>query len=93
MSVAPKSLLHGQCQAELIVALNIIVVSAQGLVSMTQQQVGGVAAPILSQPGVATPTVYSLAPTQPTMAPQQYTTQQIQVANVQVGTYLIINNN
>ena len=52
--------------------------------SLAQQQVG-VTAPIFSQPGVATPTVYSLATSQPTIAQQQYSAQQIQVASVQVN--------
>lgn len=40
------------------------------------------AATILNQPGVATPTVYSLATTQIASGAPQYSTQQIGVANL-----------
>ena len=48
--------------------------------NLTQQQVQ-VANPMLRQPGVATPTVYSLATTQSTAGIQQYTATQIAVAS------------
>ncbi len=45
----------------------------------------GVAAPVMSQPGIATPTVYSISSaSQPSLAQHQYTQQQVALAGVQV---------
>lgn len=54
------------------------------------QQVGVPQGPMLTQPAVATPTVYSLATTNPSLAPHQYTGPQINmVAQVpQVSSHI-----
>ena len=53
-----------------LICVTVTVAHAQNLAvaSLAQQQV---TAPLLTQPGVATPTIYSLGGSQPQLAPQQ----------------------
>jgi len=64
-------------------------VSQPGVANLTPPQVG-LANTVLTQPALATPTVYSLGASQPTIAPHHYTAQQLGVANIQVGFVFII---
>ena len=70
-------------------------VPGQGMVANLQPQQVNVGGALLTQPGVAQPTVYSLQTSQPSLQQQHsypaLNAQQIQVANVQVRrlSYLI----
>ena len=50
-----------------------------------QQVVASNQVPLLSQPGLATHTVYSLSSSQPTLTQPQYTAQQLAVVGQQLG--------
>ncbi|KAK2161171.1 hypothetical protein LSH36_120g04031 [Paralvinella palmiformis] len=58
--------------------------SQPGVANLTPPQVG-LANTVLTQPALATPTVYSLGASQPTIAPHHYTAQQLGVANIQAN--------